>query len=168
MKFTNRLDQAIMYSLNQDKYRELKPNEFVFLPHTCTELHFKPDDINYTLSVRQLFNMPLGDVDHVVLSNNAKSVKEDNALVVTRQDWFLDFLYRNEAGMGEKIYTPKFDITIYDLEKQARMVVDVEKVTNKIKKMSTSNATQWWVIIVLIIIVLCIIVVGTIKCKVVD
>jgi hypothetical protein len=157
MKLANQLDHSIMFALNKDKYSELKPNDYVLVPDTCRTLHLKPNDFSYKLSTDYLFNMP---VDKIIISDNIKSGFGENTLTITEQEQpgiaqFLNFLYRDGAAMGGRIYAPKFDLTDYSLDPVTVTKIDRKKVTDDIVKMSTDakDYTSWMVVLIIIIFV---------------
>lgn len=162
MKLTNKLDDAIMYSLNKNDYLHLKPNEFIFVPDTCRNLHIKPSNTFYTISIDQLMNFPRGEVKTIIVDKDIKSGYAGNSLVISEpkdENWFLNYLYTDILGVGERIFAPKFDITKYDLTgKPEPPVVDVNKMKKKLDKLTDDNsANLWWFILIVILVIACII-----------
>jgi hypothetical protein len=58
--------------------------------------------------------------------------------------------------MGERIYTPKFDITTYDFNKKiGPTTVDEKKVSEKLIKMTNDkNSYIWWFVLIIVLIVI--------------
>lgn len=164
MRLVNTLNSEIMYSLNKDKFKNLEPNGFIFVPDTCRKLQIKPTDEVYTLSIDQLNTFPLGEVENIILTDNINRAHPDNSVVIEEQkpndmNWFLKFLYRNSAGMGERIYVPKFDLTTYDFDKKPEVTtIDNKKVIDKLTKMTTDRTNSgWWFILIFMLIIIMVI-----------
>lgn len=158
MRLKNATDAAIMYALNKNKFKELKPNAFIFVPDECRNLHIKPAETTYTLSVDQMMNNTLGDIDNVVVADNIRSQSEAYTLVVNEDPEsqfgkFLNFGYINAAGFTERIYAPKFDITVYDIAGAKVVKVNKEKINAKLKKVTNDDSSKMWILIILLIIV---------------
>ena len=156
MKLINQKDDPISYSLDSYKFLHLEPKEFIFVPDTCRTLHIKPSVDIYSLSIDQLMGYP--DIKNIIVVNQIKSGYAGNSLVVQEDDnWLLKFLHVDFSGIQQRIYAPKFDITKYDFNgKPEIIIIDKEKINNKLKKMTNPNSdgVWWFIILVFIIIVL--------------
>ena len=160
MRLINNLDHEIMYSLNENQYLHLKPEEFIFVPDTCRRLHIKPTDANYTLSIDQIMNFPRGEVKNIIVDKDIKSGYASNSIVVAengKSTWFLNYLYTDVLGVGERVYLPPFDITKYDLEGKTIAIVDKEQMKKRLDKLTNdSSANIWWFILIIILIIVCV------------
>lgn len=158
MKLTNARDDAIMYSLNKNQFLELRPNDFIFVPDTCRNLHIKPSESTYSLSIDQLMNYPSGEIKQIIVDKEIKANYDSSSLVVAEEDnpnnfGFLKFLKTDVLGVGERLYVPSFDITKYDLDgTPKKIVINTKKVSDRLYKMTSSNASYWWIILIIIMI----------------
>jgi hypothetical protein len=157
MKLTNAKDDAIMYSLNKDEFRELRPNEFIFVPDTCRQLHIKPSESTYTLSIDQLMNYPSGEIKQIIIDKQIKANYDSNSLVVAEGSGpigFLNYLKTDILGVGQRLFVPSFDLTKYDLDGNPKpVIIDTDKVKKRLSDITSSNAGMWWLVIFVILLI---------------
>lgn len=155
MRFTNDTKNIIMYQLNRDRMKKLKPNEWVTIPETCRNFTFD----GYSISTDQLMHFPRGEVNNLILTNNMESSKfPDSSMIVSPSEGFLNFLYLDSTGMAQRVYAPGFDTTRYVDEQVDE--VDADEMIKKLTQMTTPN--DWWWLVLLILIVVVILIIGTV------
>jgi hypothetical protein len=147
MKLVNSLDHEIMYSLNKNKYLELKPQEFVFVPESVKNIYLKQTNDEYILSAEELAKYHIRSL----VVGDIKAGYGPNSMVVSESIGYLRFLHTDFTGLGKRLYSSNFDVT--DSEKTK---VDNKKVTDKLSQMTNSNyGTFWWFVILIFALVIC-------------
>lgn len=145
IKLVNQLDHNIMYSLNKNKYLELKPQESVNM--TLQNIYITPTDSEYVLSGDELGKYKIKQL----IVGDIKAGYEPNSMVVSESIGHLRFLYTDFTGMGKRLYSTSFDIT-----DSVKAQVDHKKVINKFASMTDPNhGNFWWIIIVIFALVIC-------------
>lgn len=172
MRLINNLDIPVRYSFG-DPLVELKPKEFRFVPETCRTLTIQPMDKEYQISVDQLYSFfkDENSIENIVLADSDHYIP--NSLFI-KSNWqdnmdFLNFIYQNNSGFSNKIFTPKFDLTKYSLDNIVEAITpDTNIIIAKITKITNPNSGNMWWFLVLLVLIIVIITALALSCLIHD